>query len=113
MDRFTAYMPKGYILAKKELDGKTGQVKITCKGIPQPPEIKKKGLELTLENPRFQFLELGRAEFRKPVKFRQSLVQKETANVWKKNVKKRKLSSVKRTELSNGGVTNPIWIEEE
>jgi hypothetical protein len=112
-DRFTAYMPKGYILARKAIDDKTGKVKITCKGIPQPAEIKKKGLELTLENPRMQFLLLGRAEFRKPVKFRQSLVQKETANVWKPNVKKRNLTSTKRKELSNGGVTQPLWIEEE
>jgi hypothetical protein len=106
-------MPKGYILAKKETDGKSGEVKITCKGIPQPAEIKKKGLELALENPRMQFLELGRATFRKPVKFRQSLSQKETANVWKQNIKNRKLTSVKRAELSTGGVTTPLWIEED
>jgi hypothetical protein len=100
------YMPKGYILIRKE------KKKITCKGIPQPPEIKEKGLELTLENPRMQFLELGRAEFRKPVKFRQSFPQKKKANVWEKQSKSRKITSTKRREARDG-TTSPLVITED
>jgi hypothetical protein len=111
-DKFVAYMPKGYILAKRETSKDTGVTKITCKGIPQPPHIKEQHLELSLENPRMQFLELGRATFKKPVKFRQSLVQNEAPNVWKINVKKRNPSSVKRREPDKVGKTFPLWIEE-
>jgi hypothetical protein len=111
-DKFVAYMPKGYILAKRGVSEKTGETKITCKGIPQPPHIKEQHLELSLENPRMQFLELGRATFKKPVKFRQSLVQNETPNVWKINVKNRNPSSVKRQEPPKTGKTYPLWVEE-
>jgi hypothetical protein len=97
------YMPKGYILFRKD------KKKVTCKGVSQPHNIKKEGKELTPENPRYQFLETGRATFRKPVKFRQSLISKETPNYWKNVTKRRLTTTTKRREESTGS-TYPLHI---
>jgi hypothetical protein len=89
-------MPKGYWLVRHD------KKKVTCKGIPQPYDIKEKGLELSVENPRMAFLTLGRAEFKKPIKLRQSLVMKKKANVWEKQIKVKKTVATKRIETGSG-----------
>jgi len=104
------YMPKGYILVRRESPDKAGKRKVTCKGIPQPAYIKKQQLELTMENPRYAFLETGRATFRKPIKFRQSLISQEKANVWKKTTKNKHITAPKREEKEEGGVTFPLLV---
>lgn len=100
-------MPKGYYLTRK------GKNKVTCKGIPQPYDIKEKGLEMTLENPRMAFLELGRASFQKPIKLRQSLPQKKKANVWELNHKKRLTTKPKRIEIGDGPTSPLVLIPQE
>lgn len=97
-------MPKGYFLMRKNKN------KVTCKGIPQPSTLSKDQI-MTLDNPRMQFLELGRAEFRKPIKLRQSLVQEKKANVWRKEIKKRLTVKPKRVE-SSFGPTSPLIVLE-
>lgn len=99
-------MPKGYILKVEE------NAKVTCKGVPQPNTLEKH-LILTEENPRIRFLLQGRAEFRKPVKLRQGLVQDKKQNVWE-IVEKRKRSVKEKRDIVNGnsGKTMPIVLEE-
>lgn len=99
-------MPKGYYLSRK------GKNKVTCKGIPQPAIIREKNLEMTLENPRMAFLELGRASFQKPVKLRQSFPQHKKPNVWETHNKKRLTNRPKRIELGDGP-TSPLVLEPE
>jgi len=85
--------PKGYILTKG-----SGELKIACKGVPTAFQA--------------DFFKEGYAEFRKPTKLRESLIQNLKANVWNEVSKEMRSIYIKREGVGSNKPINANQILE-